>query len=456
MRPGIDTAALSLPRGNGKSWLSAVIAARAMKTIEDYQEVALFAASIEQARIVFKFTRRMLGERGYRYLDSSTRCAITRQDGARLRVVGSNAKTSFGLVDTPLVVADEPGAWERRGGQMLFDAITTSMGKPGSPLKAVFIGTLAPAESGWWHDLIDAGSGGSVYVQALRGNPERWDKWPEIRRCNPLSNIDATFRRKLLEERDAARADSRLKARFLSYRLNVPTADESELLLTVEDYRRALARDVAAAAGRPIVAMDLGGGRAWSAAVATWRSGRIEALAVCPGIPGIAAQEKRDRVGAGTYQRLVDAGVLHVATGRRVQPPGALWEQVVGRWGVPASVVCDRFRLSDLQDAVRGRVEIEPRVSRWSEAAEDIRALRRYVKDGPFSIDPDSRLLLAASLAVARVKNDDQGNTRLSKRGTDNAARDDVAAALTLAAGAYQRAERLASARSETVGYAVV
>ena len=41
---------------------------------------------------------------------------------------------------------------------------------------------------------------------------------------------------------------------------------------------------------------------------------------------------------------------------------------------------------------------------------------------------------------VALVKNDNAGNVRLEKRGTANAARDDVAAALTLAAGAFDRA----------------
>ena len=40
----------------------------------------------------------------------------------------------------------------------------------------------------------------------------------------------------MLEERDAARADSRLKARFLSYRLNQPSADESAVLLTTDDW----------------------------------------------------------------------------------------------------------------------------------------------------------------------------------------------------------------------------
>ena len=42
----------------------------------------------------------------------------------------------------------------------------------------------------------------------------------------------AESRQKLLEERDAARADSRLKSRFLSYRLNIPSEDAAKLLLT--------------------------------------------------------------------------------------------------------------------------------------------------------------------------------------------------------------------------------
>ena len=53
--------------------------------------------------------------------------------------------------------------------------------------------------------------------------------------------------------------------------------------------------------------------------------------------------------------------------------------------------------------------------------------------------DYDSRLLLATSLRRAMVQNDDAGNTRLVKRGTNNCARDDAAAALVLAAGAVER-----------------
>ena len=76
----------------------------------------------------------------------------------------------------------------------------------------------------------------------------------------------------------------------------------------------------------------------------------------------------------------------------------------------------------------------------WSKLYFDIRALRKGFKDGPFSVEESSRPLLMASLAAAHVKNDDLGNTRLSKRNSDQKARDDVAAALTLAAGGWGRA----------------
>ena len=101
----------------------------------------------------------------------------------------------------------------------------------------MWIGTLAPARDGWWHRLIEAGSGGSTHVTSLQGDRETWDKWPTIRKANPLTAISPEFRAKLREERDAARQDGRLKSRFLSYRLNLPTADADSVLLTVEDFQ---------------------------------------------------------------------------------------------------------------------------------------------------------------------------------------------------------------------------
>ena len=54
----------------------------------------------------------------------------------------------------------------------------------------------------------------------LQGDRETWDKWPTIRKANPLMWRYPESRRRLLEERDEALADTRLKARFLSIPLS--------------------------------------------------------------------------------------------------------------------------------------------------------------------------------------------------------------------------------------------
>ena len=188
-----------------------------------------------------------------------------------------------------------------------------------------------------------------------------------------------------------------------------------------------------------MIGVDLGGGRAWSAAVAVWKNGRVEARAMAPGVPSIAIQERRDRVPKGCYQRLVDAGVLAVADGFRVPPVANVWA-LARPWGGEA-VYCDRFRMCELQDVIGARLPIVPRVGRWSDSSADIRGLRRLAVDGPpaLAVDVESRDLLTASLAVSRVETDDSGNVRLVKKGAHNEARDDVAAALVLAAGAVSR-----------------
>ena len=448
-----------MPRGGGKTWLAAYILIRCLTPGDPLNvpgaEYLLGAASLEQARLTYRFIREELEPLGgYRFIDSINRIGIRHTPtNTRLKVQSSNAKSAFGIVGCPVAVMDEPGAWEVRGGELMHDALQTAQGKPGSPLRVIYVGTLAPARSGWYHDLVTGGSHGSTYVQLIQGRREKWAQWREIMRVNPLARIDAKTRRKLKEERDAAQSDTRLKARFLSYRLNLPTSDESDVLLTVEDWALATARPVPPREGRPIVAVDLGGGRAFSAAVAGWQGGRIEALACAPGIPDLAAQENRDHVPSGTYRKLADAGVLNVAEGLRVQPPAQLWEAIVSRWGYPVKIICDLFRLGELQDAVKGGCPVEPRRTRWSEAAFDIRALRKVVRDGPFAIAADSRALIAASLKVADVQNDDQGSTRLVKRGSNNTGRDDVAAALCLLGGAFERAG--AAPVLESVGYAV-
>ena len=445
LAPGVDVAALSIPRGNGKSCLAAHILERALTPGDDLflsgSEVILLAGSLEQARLCFRFVRSALEEDAdYRFLDSSTKIGITHKPtNTRLRVISSNGKTAMGLVGISLVICDEPGSWETNGGELMHDALTTSLGKPGSPMKVIYIGTLAPSAAGWWPDLVAGGSKDGVYIQALQGRLDRWESWAEVKRCNPLTAVAPEFVKRLKIERAEAQQDSRLKSRFLSYRLNLPSQDEAAVLLSVDDYQLMADRQVPEPDGAAIVGIDLGHSRAFSAATAVWASGRIDALAVMPGIPSMQDQEKRDHVNAGLYQRLVDDGRLLVADSLRVVPPKTLWDAIVARWGYPALVVCDRFRLNDLRDVLGQSVPIEPRVTQWSSSSEDIRALRKHVKDGPFSLVPGASMLLVTSLSKSRVQSDSSGNVRMIKEGHNNTGRDDVAAALVLAAGAFAR-----------------
>ena len=118
--------------------------------------------------------------------------------------------------------------------------------------------------------------------------------------------------------------------------------------------------------------------------------------------------------------------------------PITLLDHLVEVGIVPDVVICDRFLLGSLHDAVAGRWPVEPRVTRWSQATEDITGFRRLVADGPLSIDPASRNLARVGLSQAIVAGDDQGSVRLQKRRA-HMSRDDVAVSGVLACGELAR-----------------
>ena len=290
----------------------------------------------------------MTGE--YRVASSMNQAHIRHiPTGTEVAVKAANPKTAQGIVGVSLVIGDEPGAWEIAGGQAVSDALETALGKPGPAMKVIYIGTLGPlavSAGHWYYDLVCGGSDpvSGVHVTALVGDRKRWSKKSEIKRVNPLMWEYPQSRRVLDVELDKAKKDSRLKARFLTYRLNVPTGDEQTVLLTVDEWDRVLARTPGAMDGDPVIGIDMGAGRAWCAAVAWWRSQRVEAFAVCPGVPSIAEQEERDQVPAGSYAKLVDAGLLTVAEGYRIPPAWMVVRGIRDRWGGHWTAVSDRFR----------------------------------------------------------------------------------------------------------------
>ena len=435
-------------RGVGaKTWLAAQLAALAITpgspTFERGIEVLAVSASLEQSRVLLTFVREALADDydDYRWLDSGQRLAVTHKaTGTKLRVLSSSGKRAMGLSQFSTIFADEPGSWEVRGGQLMWDALRQSLGKRVGQ-RLLLIGTRAPAEAGsWWPSLLDGGSGPGTHVTVRSAPPdEPWDAWPTIRKVNPLVMHSKSLRRTILRERDDARRSPELRPAFEAYRLNRQVDVYADVLIAVEAWKRVEARPVPPRAGRPIVGIDLGSERSWSAAWCLWRNGRSECYAVAPGIPDLAERERADAMPRGLYRKLAADGALIVDEDLRVSRPATLIDHLLGSGIRPEVVYCDRFMLGTLQDAVGARWPVVPRVTRWSEATEDISAFRKLVADGPLSIASECRALALVGLSQAAVASDDQGSVRIVKK-RHGRSRDDVAVAGVLAAGALVRA----------------
>ena len=446
-RPGVLKAVLSCPRGAGKSttcgWLLAEAIDPEGALFVPGSESVLVAGSRDQAGAVFRFLRAALGEEGFRYQDSGQRVGATHRDtNTRVRVASSDGKRAFGIVGARLIIGDEPGAWQARGGAEMYDALETSGGK--NEQTFVLIGTRAPGPAGgWWRDLVDHEDDPQTYIQVHAapvdddGDVPAWDSWKTIRRANPLIGFNPYLKPKLEEELRKARKSGDAKRRFVTYRLNRPQQPTSEVLVTVEQWRAVEARSVPHAEARPVVGVDTGSTRSWSTAAILWRNGRLDAVAVMPGLPTVERFEALDAKPAGTYQRLVDAGVVTVDAGRRVVEVRTLIDRVLAFR--PLAIVCDRFRLGEVTDAVAGRCPVLPRVTRWSESTEDIQATRRLALDGDLAVVPGVRPLYRLTLAESEVQEDDDQSVRLVKRTQSHRHRDDLAKALTLAAGLLAR-----------------
>ena len=445
--PDVQISALSCPRGSAKTWIAGRLAALCITPgsplFQEGIECLSVSASLEQSRILLGFVREALGDRedDYRWLDSSQRLTVThKKSRTRLRILSSSGKRAMGLAQFSTIFADEPGAWEVRGGALMWDALRQSLGKrPGQRL--VLIGTRAPAEIGnWWPGLIDGGSGKGTHVTELSAPVAAlWDAWATIRTVNPLVGVNPDLKKTILRGRDDARRDELQRPAFKAFRLNQSVEVYRSALIEAEKWRRVEARPVPEREGRAIVGIDLGATRSWSAAWCIWPNGRSETYAVCPGIPNLAAREKSDNQPAGLYRRLHEQGVLITDEGLRVSRPATLIDHLVEIGVAVDTIYCDRFALGTFRDVVAGRWPIVDRVARWSSATEDIAGFRKLVADGPLSIAPHCRDLARAGLGQAVVATDDQGSVRLQKR-RYNASRDDVPAAGVLACGALARA----------------
>ena len=249
----------------------------------------------------------------------------------------------MGLANFSTIFADEPGAWEARGGALMWDALRTSLGKQDGQ-RLVLIGTRAPAEpDSWWPTLLDTGSGKGTHIEVQSApDGEPWDAWNTVRRVNPLITLNASLRKTILRERAEARRNDALRPAYEAYRLNRQVDVREEVLVEADAWRRVEARPPPPRKGRPLVGVDVGGERSWTAACLLFQNGRMEAYAYCPGIPDLGERERADAQPRGLYRRLAADGVLRVDEGRRMARLEVLVEWLFGE-ARPEAIFCDRF-----------------------------------------------------------------------------------------------------------------
>ena len=441
---GVETAALSIGRGNGKTALVAAIAAATVNgpISQPRAESLLVASSFSQARIAFDHVLAFLQPAiqaapwDFQVQDNAQRASIRyRPTGATLKVLGSDPKRAHGLAPV-LVLADEPAQWPPSTSGRMLAALVTSLGKiEGGRLIA--LGT-APDDTAHWFSRW--AHGGADYAQ-LHAAPA--DAPPYRRRtwklANPSIDYFPTLEETIRRAAQRARADDAELTAFRALRLNSGTPDTGRSLLLAPDAWKACETpDLPDPDGPYVLGVDLGSGAAMSAVAAYWpQTGRLECWAAFPSNPDLAARGNKDGVG-GLYERMYGRGELTLTGGRTVDV-GELIGEAVNRWGVPSTVVADRWRQQELMDSlelagVRAGTYM-PRGMGFKDGADDVRRFRRAALEG--KIRTPQSLLMRSAIGGAVTVSDTAGNAKLAKAKDSperrDGHRDDAAAAAILA-----------------------
>ena len=438
--PGVQSAALSVARGNGKTALLSGIATATLDgpLAVPRGETVIVASSFEQARIAFEHVVAFMGDKladkgRWKVWDTAQQARIEdRKTGVRVRCIGSDPRRAHGLAPV-LVLADEPAQWPETTGERMVAALRTAAGKqPHS--RFVALGTR-PADAEHWFAKMLAGSADYAQTHAAGPDDPRFHKrtWAK---ANPSLAAMPDLESAIAREAGHARRDPSLLASFEALRLNLGTSDvEVSALLAPSTWGGI--EGVADRDGPCTWGIDLGTSSAQSAVAAFWpATGRLEALAAFPSDPSFAERGLRDGVG-NLYDQCARRGEL-IACGGSAVSVSDLLREALQRFGRPAALSSDRWRAAELIDALKAAAiplaALDLRGQGFKDGAEDVRAFRRAIAEG--RVTPAPSLLLTSAMGEARVLTDPAGNSKLAKgsqAGRRMRAKDDAAAAAILA-----------------------
>ena len=247
-----------------------------------------------------------------------------------------------------------------------------------------------------------------------------------------------------MEDASRRAAESPLAAAgFRALDLNLPGTPNQPNILDVADYQRAVSDALPPRSGECVIALDVGGATAFTAACAYWaESGRCEIYAGVGGIPDIAARGQADAV-RDRYSRMQNRGELWTYEGVRVTPLTEFLADVAARLEDAriVAVVADDYRKAAVMDSLPASwasADFVLRRAVWKEATEDVSAFQGAVIGGKVAF-PES-LALASAIQESRLDFDKGGNVRLEKQRANG--RIDCLSAAVLAVSEGQRRAR--------------
>lgn len=358
-------------------------------------------------------------------------------DGTELTLLASD-KASGHAVGADLAIIDEAGLLEENRRE-LWNAVFSSISARDGRLMCISIRGHGPMYS----ELADRAGKPNVHFTEFAA-PEGCDlddadAWHA---ANPgLGSIKSlNFMKDAAERAITTPADARI---FRAFELNQPQDPKALMLVEAADWQRCETEVLPPASGPMVLAMDLSSGYAMSAAASYWpETGRLQFICAFPDDPGLKARGDADGVGS-LYEQMADRGELITTPGRTVEI-GILLHWALTEFGYPAAVVCDRWRLNELKDAVEAAGvpagHVITRGMGWQDGSEDVRAFQRAVKEG--RVKAPVSLAVRSALSGAVTVADPAGNLKLAKAtqgGRRARHKDDIAAAAILAVSAGVR-----------------
>ena len=438
-------AAISVPRGNGKTRVAASVACAIVDPRSRMHggEVVAVASSFSQARLIFEDVLELLGPaiakggtgKGdmWRVQDSIKHAEIQhRPSKARLRCIGADVGSMHGLRPR-LIVADELAQWLPARIDRALAALRTGLGKiPNS--RMMTIGTRPATEDHPFAKMLaDPEVLSIVHAAGPDDDPLAWST---VLKANPSLKVMPALRAELRKEMRLAALDPAALASWRALRLNMGVEDSEQTnILVTADTWKSVEGDVPAS-GRCTWGIDTAEGTAMCGLAAYWPdTGRLDAIACFPSHPSLKERGLADGVGR-LYVDCASRGEL-LTLGRMAPDMTALCSEGLARFGRPVRVVADRERLRTLKDALHATIPTVPLVARgmgFRDGSEHVRVFRRGVLEGV--VRPVTSLLLRAACASARIVYDVAGSGKLAKgseSGRRARHRDDAIAAAILA-----------------------